>query len=145
MILIGLLLVAAAVVFGLDLLWKNSFRVPSPVVFGQKVGVSSARWLFLLGVVTGAAAMLGVALFIVGLRRNAARAAESHREHRAVRSTRQERDELQAENEELRQRLDDRSVSERQPVREERSTQTGGRSGASIPARSDPDDSVTDR
>ena len=31
----GLLLVAAAVVFGSDLLWKNSFRVQSPVVSGR--------------------------------------------------------------------------------------------------------------
>jgi hypothetical protein len=145
MILMGLLLVVAAAVFGLDLLWKNSFRVQSPVVFGQSLGMSSGRWLFLIGAVAGAVFVLGLALLLGGLRRKAAKVAASRRLHRADRSTGQERDELQAENEQLRRRLDDRSVSEQLPVSDERQTLTGGRAGASIPVRHDRDHPVTDR
>lgn len=54
MIIIGLVLLVAAAIFGLDIVWKNTFQVPDDVLFGQNLGIHRARVFFLVGITTGA-------------------------------------------------------------------------------------------
>jgi len=49
MIIIGLVLLLGAVVFGLDLMWKNSYTIHSPALFGQTLGIHNAAAFFLVG------------------------------------------------------------------------------------------------
>lgn len=116
MILLGLLLIAAAVVFGIDLLAQNAFRVPDPVVFGNHLGVTGGRLFFLIGALVGAAVILGLVLMLGGLRRRSARALDRRRAHREIAD---DRAALEAENAELRRHLD-----------EERATRTTEHPGA---------------
>ena len=85
MIIAGLLLLAAAAVCGLDLIWKNHYTIRSPALFGQT---------------------LGIALILAGLRRKGTKARQHHAERKNARNTRRDRDQAQAENEKLHQRLD---------------------------------------
>lgn len=39
MIIIGLVLLIVAAVFGLDLIWKNHYTIRSPDLFGQTLGI----------------------------------------------------------------------------------------------------------
>ena len=112
MIILGFLLAAAGAVFGLDLLWKNKFRVPDPVAFGQSLGVTSGRWLFVIGVLVGAAIVLGVALVMAGLGRKATKAVAAHKDKKHDREAGNERDALQADNDNLRRQLDQQQVAE---------------------------------
>ena len=123
MIFLGFILVAAGAVFGLDLLWKNSYRLHTIDVFGQSLGVSSTRWLFLVGVIVGAAIVLGVILLIAGLGRKGAKAVSTHKGHR---QNRQERQDLEARNEDLRNRLQVLEAREQPGV-------PGDAGGASVP------------
>ena len=69
MIIIGVLLVAAAVVFGVDLILKNHHaHMISPVVFGHSLGLTNEAALFILGAITGAAVLFGLALIVAGMR-----------------------------------------------------------------------------
>ncbi len=106
MVFVGFILAVAAAVFGLDLLWKNNFRIPTPMVFGSSLGISSARWLFVLGVITGAALALGIVLFFAGLGRKGAKAASTRRERRDARQAIEDREAMAAENERLRQQTE---------------------------------------
>ena len=105
MIIIGLLVLIAATVFGLDLIWKNDVTITDPVVFGQTLGIHSAAVLFLVGVITGAAVIVGIALLMAGLRRKGFKAMKHRQQRKLVKGTGVERDKLQAENAELRQEL----------------------------------------
>jgi ABC-type nickel/cobalt efflux system permease component RcnA len=106
MIIIGLVLLIAAAVFGLDLIWKNQYAMRSPALFGQTLGIHNAAVYFVVGAITGAVLLLGIALMVAGLRRKGTKA----RQHRAVRKEAQsagrERDKAQEENERLRGQLD---------------------------------------
>ena len=113
MIILGLLLLVVAVIFGLDLIWKNHFTIHSPALFGQTLSIHNAAGLFILGAITGAVLLLGVALVLAGTRRKGTKA----RQHRAQRQdakrarrdrdqVQQERDQVQEENERLHRRLD---------------------------------------
>ncbi|MCU4185654.1 hypothetical protein K6U06_14900 [Acidiferrimicrobium sp. IK] len=66
MIVIGLLLLAAAAAFGVDVVVTNSHRVVSPSAFGQSLGVHTDWWVFVIGAITGAVALLGLALMTGG-------------------------------------------------------------------------------
>jgi hypothetical protein len=116
MIVLGFLLAAAGAVFGLDLLWKNKFRVPDPVVFGQSLGLSSGRWLFVIGVIAGAAITLGVAMVLAGLGRRGAKAVAAHKNKKDQRHTDSERDALQVDNDRLRRMLDELKSGEPHPA-----------------------------
>lgn len=107
MIIIGVVLVIVAAVFGLDLLWKNSYSITSPTVFGQSLGIHNAGVLFLVGVITGAVLILGIALILAGLRRKGSKAVEHRRERKRANKTADARDGLAADNAALRQELDD--------------------------------------
>jgi hypothetical protein len=116
MIILGLLLAAVGAVFGLDLLWKNKFRVPEPVVFGQSLGISSGRWLFILGVIVGAAITLGVAMLLGGLGRKRAKAVAAHQNTKDRQVAETERDTLQVDNDRLRRQLDEQIAREPHPT-----------------------------
>ena len=113
MIILGLLFLVVAVIFGLDLIWKNHFTIHSPALFGQTLGLHSAAGLFILGAVTGAVLLLGIALVLAGMRRKGVKARQHRAQRREAKSARrdrdqvqQERDQVQEENERLHDRLD---------------------------------------
>ncbi|MDQ6784217.1 MAG: hypothetical protein M3063_12425 [Actinomycetota bacterium] len=105
MILIGLLLIIAAVVFGVDVASENMYQVPSPVVFGQSLGITHVEIVFLIGALTGAGMVLGLALVVVGIRHRGARAIRHHRRREEVRAAHDERDAVLTDNEKLQAEL----------------------------------------
>ncbi len=87
MIILGLLLLIVAAIVGLDILWKNTFQVPDVVLFGQTLGIHSARVFFLAGIIIGAVLMLGIALILGGIRRKGSKALQRRRERKQNQST----------------------------------------------------------
>lgn len=106
MIVIGLVLLVAGAGFGLDLVWKNSYTIKSPHVFGQAFSISHASTLFIAGAITGAAILLGIALLMAGMRRKGTKAKQHRQDRKEAKNAARERDKAQEENENLRQRLD---------------------------------------
>lgn len=106
MIIIGLVLLIAAAGFGLDLVWKNQYSVRSPELFGQTLGIHNAAVFFVIGAITGAALLLGLALLLVGLRRKGSKARQRRQDRREARNASLERDRAQEENEKLRRQLE---------------------------------------
>jgi uncharacterized membrane protein len=109
MIIVGLVLLIAAAVFGLDLIWKNQYTMRSPALFGQTLGIHNAAAFFLVGAITGAALLLAIVLILAGLRRKGSRAKKHRAERKAARSAVRERDKAQEENEKLQRQLNDDS------------------------------------
>jgi hypothetical protein len=106
MIVIGLLLVIIAVVFGIDFVWKNNFHITNPTVFGESLGVHSAASLFVVGAITGAVVLAGIVLLLAGARRKGANAASRRKSRQQARRLREDRDTLRAENTDLHSELD---------------------------------------
>ncbi len=107
MIIIGVLLLLVAAVFGLDLLWKNTFNLNNPVVvFGQSLGIDHEGWLFLVGAITGAAIMLGIGLILAGMRRNGQKAVENRRDRKRASKAEAAREKLESDNAALRNDLE---------------------------------------
>jgi hypothetical protein len=106
MIIIGLVLLIAAAGFGLDLVWKNQYSVRSPELFGQTLGIHNAAVFFVIGAITGAALLLGLALLLAGLRRKGSKARQRRQDRREARNASLERDRAQEENEKLRRQLE---------------------------------------
>jgi len=92
MIVIGLLLLIIAAAFGIDFIWKNHFHITNPAVFGERLGIHSAAWLFVIGAITGAVALLGLALLLWGARRKGASAVGRRHERTETRRLRKDRD-----------------------------------------------------
>jgi hypothetical protein len=111
-VLIGLLLLVAAAVFGIDLVAKNRFAVRNLDLFGSSVGIHSASRLFVLGAITGAVVLLGVVLIVAGLGRKGSRAASRRRERRRTAAAISETETVRAQNVDLRQQLDTRSLDD---------------------------------
>jgi hypothetical protein len=89
------------------------------VVFGQSLGRTSARWLFFLGVLTGVAVILGLGMLFAGLGRRGSTAVARHRQRNETASVCHERDDLQTDNEQLRQRLDAAPAVDEEPLDDE--------------------------
>jgi hypothetical protein len=106
MIIIGLVLLIAGAGFGLDLVWKNSYTIKSPHVFGQSIALHHASVLFVAGAITGAAILLGIALLMAGMRRKGTKAKQHRQDRKEAKNAARERDRAQKENDKLRQRLD---------------------------------------
>jgi hypothetical protein len=106
MIIIGLVLLIAAAGFGLDLVWKNQYSVRSPELFGQTLGIHNAAVFFVIGVITGAVLLVGLALLLAGLRRKGSKARQRRQDRREARNASLERDRAQEENEKLRRQLE---------------------------------------
>ena len=62
MIIVGVRSIVAGAAFGIDVAVKNRFPVSDLEVFGSTLGFHHAEEIFLLGAVTGAAILLGLAL-----------------------------------------------------------------------------------
>ena len=106
MIIIGLVLLAAAAVFGLDLIWKNHYTMRSPALFGQTLGIHNAAEFFIIGAITGAVLLLGISLMLAGARRKGSQAKKHRAERKEARQAGRERDKAQQENEKLHRQLD---------------------------------------
>ena len=105
MVIIGLLLVAVSAIFGIDLVAKNRYKIPSLHVFGENIGLGGSARLYILGAITGAALMLGLVLLLAGLRRKSSKATTRRRERKAAAERQKEVERLQAENDQLRTQL----------------------------------------
>jgi len=100
MIVIGLLLLIVAVAFGIDVVWKNDVHITNPTVFGERLGIHSTASLFVVGAITGAAVLLGVALLLWGVRRKGAHAISRRHQRTETRHLREEREtQVRSENE----------------------------------------------
>lgn len=106
MIFIGFLLLAAAAVFGLDLIWKNHYTIRSPALFGQTLGIHNAAVFFVVAAICGAVLVLGIALMLAGMRRKGHKAKQHRAERKEARRASRDRDKVQEENEKLRRQLD---------------------------------------
>jgi cell division protein FtsB len=111
MIILGLLLLVVAAIFGLDLIWKNHFTIRSPALFGQTLGIHNAAEFFILGVITGAVLLLGIAMVLAGMRRKGTKAKQHRAQRKEASNARHDRDQAQAER--------DQVQAERDRVREE--------------------------
>jgi hypothetical protein len=105
-IIIGLVLLIVAAVFGLDLIWKNHDTIRSPALSGQTLGIGNAAELFIIGAIAGAILLLGIAMMLAGLRRKGAKARQHRADRKEARNAGRDRDKAQEENDELRRRLD---------------------------------------
>ena len=102
MVIVGLLLLVVGAVFGIDIAMKNRFSVGDVEAFGSTLGLHHADEIFVLGAVTGAVVLLGLALVIAGAGRSRAKSAARRRQRRAVAETNQRAADLEAENQRLR-------------------------------------------
>jgi hypothetical protein len=105
MIIIGLLLLIAGLIFGGELVFSNHHRFSDPLVFGQHLGIHGDAGLFVVGVITGAGMLAGLGLIVAGTRRKAARALAHRHEQKEAKGTQRQRDRLVARNEELQAKL----------------------------------------
>jgi hypothetical protein len=117
-----LVLLIVAAVFGLDLLWKNTFSVNDTVVFGQSLGIHTARGFFLIGVITGAVLLLGVSLILSGIHRKGRKVIQRRKDKKETGKTHEDRDQLAADNADLRDQLDDKHTSPAPAQGEQRAT-----------------------
>jgi uncharacterized membrane protein len=104
-IIIGLVLLIVAAVFGLDLIWKNHYPIRIPSLFGQTLGIHNAAELFIIGAISGAVLLLGIAMMLGGLRRKGTKAKQHRAERKEARNAGRDRDKAQEENDKLRRRL----------------------------------------
>ncbi len=127
MIILGLVLLVVAVIFGADLLFKNNHHIANPAVFGQHLGFHNEATLLIVAAITGAVIVLAIALILSGIRHKGAKAVSHHQERKDAKRTGGERDDLVADNEHLRAELAQRRAADR-PVE---AAQTPGASTAS--------------
>ena len=113
MIILGLVLLVVAVIFGVDLILTNSHHIASPAVFGQSLGFTNEATLFVVGVITGAIILLGIGLLLSGMRHKGTKALRRHHENKAAKNTRSERDDLASDNEHLRGELAQQNGNQR--------------------------------
>jgi hypothetical protein len=103
-IIIGLVLLIVAAVFGLDLIWKNSYTIRSPALFGQPLGIRNAAELVIIGAIAGAILLLGISMMPAAPQGHQGQAAP--RRGKEARNAGRDHDKAQEENEKLRRRLD---------------------------------------
>jgi cell division protein FtsB len=103
MIILGLLLLVVAAIFGLDLIWKNHFTIRSPALFGQTLGIHNAAEFFILGAITGAVLLLGIAMVLAGMRRKGTKAKQHRVQRKEASNARHDRDQAQAERDRVRE------------------------------------------
>jgi uncharacterized protein HemY len=96
-IIIGLVLLIVAAVFGLDLIWKNHYTIRSPASFGQTLGIHNAAEFFIIGAIAAAILLLGIAMMLAGLRRKGAEAKRHRAERKEARNAGRDRDKAQEE------------------------------------------------
>lgn len=84
-------------------------------MFGQTLGIHHAAELFIIGAITGAVLILGLAMIMAGLRRKGTKAKRHRADRKEARNAGRDRDQAQAqaqaENDKLRRRIDDDDTS----------------------------------
>jgi hypothetical protein len=117
MIIIGLLLLIAALIFGIDFVFVNHhLHVPNAAVFGEQLGIHSEAGLFVIGAMTGAGILLALALMASGMRQQGAKAVRHRRDSRDAGRARSQRDQLAAENRELQIELERERAAHQLPL-----------------------------
>ena len=91
---------------GLDLTWKNQYTMRSPALFGQTLGIHNAAAFFIIGAITGAVLLLGIALMLAGTRRKSIKARRRRAERNEAKNAGRERDSAREENAKLHRQLD---------------------------------------
>ena len=109
MIIVGLLLIVAGAVFGIDVAVKNRFPVRDLRVFGNTLGFHHAEQIFLLGAITGAVILFGLVLLIAGFVRSRSKAVVHRRQRRDVVENDQRGADLDVGNDRLRPAAEERS------------------------------------
>lgn len=104
MFALGLVLLVVSGVFTLGVVLSNTDPVPAASAFGVSLKNVSIGGLFLAGAVAGLVLMLGLALMVAGAARKRHRRVETKRTVKGVRS---EKEQLEAENSDLRSQLGD--------------------------------------
>lgn len=107
MIIVGMVLVAAGAVFGIDVVIKNRFTVSDIEVFGSTLGLHHAEQIFLLGALTGAVILLGLVLLIAGVVRS--RTKNAARRHQPPEVVENDRGSDPVENHTARRAAEDRT------------------------------------
>jgi hypothetical protein len=97
-IIVGLILLVVAAVVGLDLLWKNTFPIPDPVLFGLALDIHTARGFMLLCLVLSAVLLVAVAVILSGLRRKGRNAFRRRQERKDAGRAVEDRDQFTADN-----------------------------------------------
>jgi len=123
-----LLIISGAVTLGVAL--SNTDPVPSASAFGVSLSNVSIGGLFVAGAVAGAVLMLGISLMVAGAARKRRRRVETKRTVRGVRS---EKEQLEAENSDLRSQLSSTSSSEIGTDRSEGTSQVDTRTPGAAP------------
>lgn len=123
-----LLIISGAVTLGVAL--SNTDPVPSASAFGVSLSNVSIGGLFVAGAVAGAVLMLGISLMVAGAARKRRRRVETKRTVRGVRS---EKEQLEAENSDLRSQLSSTSSSEIGTDRSESTSQVDTRAPGAAP------------
>jgi hypothetical protein len=114
-IIVGLVLVVAGVVFGIDVAVKNRFPVHDLEVFGSTLGFHHAEQIFVLGVITGAVILFGLALLVAGIVRSRSRNVAHRRTHQVAENNQGAAD-LDAGNQRLRPPVEEHSRTSRENV-----------------------------
>jgi hypothetical protein len=78
----------------------------SPALFGQTLGIHNVAALFIVGAITGAVLLLGIALMLAGTRRKGIKAKRHRTERKEAKNAGRERDSAREENEKLHRQLD---------------------------------------
>lgn len=116
MIIVGLILIVAGAVFGIDVAVKNRFPVRDLEVFGNTLGFHHAEQIFLLGAITGAVILFGLVLLIAGIVRGRSKAVAHRRQPRDVAENDQRGADLDVGNDRLRPAAEERSHTSRANV-----------------------------
>lgn len=116
MVIVGLLLLLAAGIFGVDLAVKNRFSTRDLYGFGEDLGISGSAHIYVLGAITGAAIIIGVTLVVAGLGRKQGKATERRRVRETATTRTSEVERLRAENTELRSRVDQGAMDQDEPA-----------------------------
>ena len=112
MIILGIVLIVVAGVFGVDVMAKNHFRIRDVTAFGESLGLTSGTGLYVLGAVTGAVVLLGAGLIVEGLRHKTAKALSRRHERKEASRHAEEVEALQAENRRLHEQLEAAGTTE---------------------------------
>lgn len=118
MIIVGLVLIVAGAAFGIDVAMKNRFTVGDVEVFGSTLGIHHAEQIFLLGAITGAVILFGLALLIGGIVRSRTKNVAHRRQPRRDVETDQRTADLHAGNQDV-------SPAEEEPSRTSRENVDG--------------------
>ena len=122
MIVLGVLLLVFAVLVTVGIVFGNGVAVEAQL-FGVSLDNVSVGGLFLVGVITGALAMLGLGLMLIGAARKRAKRVAVKRE---VSSVRGERESLAEENARLQAELERTNYANTTPVDSASDTRSPG-------------------